>query len=369
MGFVVITVGLLAGFYYSCKIFSASKNITLKAGDKKEKIGVQDIAKVLKISASTVSRALNDHPRISKATKERVKQAAARLGYNPAVPELMNPEKTELVAVLIPSLESNFYRAIIDGIDKYLSEHNFQLFVFNTHGDNNKTESFFKNYRKFGISGIIYVVSDRNIAADIFSKVKSDALPVVTICEPEEDTGLSAVLPDIFAGVDKMVNYLKSINVKRVSLVLEDKNKPEDFNLTSVFGVVLEENEHKIELVSTLYFSRTDDRFAKEAERLLLDKNRPEAIVVKDAMAAAEVALLAEKTGVRIPDEMLLIGFGTNYKIDGFTSTLSMLKLPGYQMGYEAAELMFKQLTNPDTEKQSAILPVSFILKGSAIRL
>ena len=342
----------------------------MKAGDKKEKVGVQDIAKALNISASTVSRALNDHPRISKATKERVKQAAARLGYNPTVPELMNPEKTEMIAVLVPSLESNFYRAIIDGIDKYLTEHNFQLFVFNTHGNNTVAETFFKNYRKFGISGIVYVVSDRNIPATTFANIKNDSLPFVTICEPEEEPGSSTVLPDIFAGVDKMVKYLKSVHINRISLILENKNKPEDFHLASVFNMVLEEERGSIKTLDIHYLNRDDDRFIKEVEQLLTTgENVPEAVVVKDVLAATEVSKLAEKLGVKIPDDLLLIGIGTNYKVDGLTSALSMLKLPGYQMGYEAAALLFDQLTHSGAEKQSAILPVSFILKGSAIRL
>ena len=337
----------------------------MKAGDKKEKVGVQEIAKVLKVSASTVSRALNDHPRISKVTKERVRQAAERMGYNPRVPELMNPEKVEVVAVLVPSLESNFYRALVDGIDKYLSENKYQLFVYITHGDIDKVEAFFKSYRKYGISGIIYVISDRNISIDIFSKVKSDSLPFVTICEPDKEAGLSAVLPDIFAGVDKMVKYLRSVHISKISLVLEDEGKPEDFHLASVFEMVLEGGDEEL---SIYYHNRTDDRFIKDVENLL-SKGKPQAVIVKDALAAIEINLLSEKSGVKIPDELLLIGIGTNYNIDGLTTNLSLLKLPAYKMGYEAAELVFEQLVNPGAERRSAILPVSFILKGSAIRI
>jgi LacI family transcriptional regulator len=341
----------------------------LKGRTKKEKVGVQDIAKVLKISASTVSRALNDHPRISKETKERVKQAASRLGYNPGVPELMNPEKAEVIAVLVPSLERSLYREIIAGINRHLNETGYRLFVVDTQGSKDAVTSFFKTYRKFGISGIIHIVSDRTISTDAYSIIKSDTLPFVTVCEPEEETELCTVLPDMFQGVDKIVNYLKSLDVKNITLLLEDENKPEDYHLASTFEMVLETSANNNKGLSVYHFNKEDDRFMKEVETLLRNNNNTQAFIVKDTFSALEVLALTNRLGIRVPEDLLLVAIGTDYKLEGLTANLSLLKLPGQQMGYEAAELIFEQLKNPGMEKKSAIIPVSFILKGSAIRM
>ena len=341
----------------------------MKGKAKKEKVGVQDIAKVLKISASTVSRALNDHPRISKETKERVKQAAARLGYNPGVPELMNPEKAEVIAVLVPSLERSLYREIIAGINRYLNETGYRLFVVDMQDSKDAVISFFKTYRKFGISGIIHIVSDRTITADVYSNIKSDGLPFVTICEPDEETELSTVLPDMFQGVDKMVNYLKSLNVQNITLLLEDENKPEDFHLASTFEMVLETSANNNKGLSVYHFNKEDERFIKEVETLLSSSNNAQAVIVKDTFSALEVLALTNRLGIRVPEDLLLVAIGTDYKLEGLTANLSLLKLPGQQMGHEAAELIFEQLKHPGMEKKSAIIPVSFILKGSAIRM
>ena len=94
----------------------------MKTNNKNEKVRAQDIAKILKVSASTVSRALNDHPRISKETKERVKQVASRLGYFTGIPELMNLEKAEAVVVMVPSIDSNLYREVVSSEGKKLSD-------------------------------------------------------------------------------------------------------------------------------------------------------------------------------------------------------------------------------------------------------
>jgi len=261
----------------------------LKGKTKKEKVGVQDIAKVLKISASTVSRALNDHPRISKETKERVKQAAARLGYNPGVPELMNPEKTEVIAVLVPSLERSLYREITAGINHYLNEQGYRLFIIDTQDNEESINSFFKSYRKYGISGIIQIISNRTVTTDAYSIIESDGLPFVTICVPDEETGFSSVLPDMFQGVDKIVNYLKSLDVSNLTLLLEDENKPEDYHLASTFEMVLETAANSNSGLSVYHINRNDERFIKEVETLFNSNSKPHALLVKDTFSTLDV--------------------------------------------------------------------------------
>ncbi len=340
----------------------------MKAGKKKEKIGIQDIARELKISASTVSRALNDHPRISGKTKEKVKQAASHLGYHPGVPELMNPEKIEVVVVLVSSLGNSLYREIVSGITNFLNKNNYQTFVVDTKGDDKRACTFFKTYRKYGISGIIHLISNKNLPGDYYSVIQSDAMPLVTVFEPDTDTGMSSVLPDMFHGVFKIVKYLMALGVKNISLLLEDENKPEDFQLVTSFQMVLEMlNDSKI-LPVVEYVDRGGEAFAKKVAAILHRQKKPQSMLVKDILSAVEVSRLAEKMKIKIPEDLLLIAVGADeYPV--LTDNLSLLKLPGYDMGYEAAEILLEQIQNPETEKKTVIKPIDFILKGSAIRL
>ncbi len=336
---------------------------------KKEKVGVQDIARVLKISASTVSRALNDHPRISKETKDKVKRVAVRLGYNPGFQELMNPEKSEAVAVMIPSLENNLYREVVAGIENYLEEHNYQCFVIDTQNSELKTGEFFKNYRKYGISGIIHLISDRTLANNFYEGIKEDALPVVTICEPDFETGIRAVLPDVYQGFHKIAAYLKSLDIHRVSMIMENHNHPEDYQMVSSFETTMEVLEMDLSGFSVHYFQHRTQDFQTGIEQLLKQQSRPQALLVKDSLSALEVLTLAGRMNVKIPDDLLLIALGTDYKAEGLLSNMAMLKLPGFQVGTEAASLLFEQFANPEAESRKSILPVNFILKGTAIRI
>lgn len=341
----------------------------MKADKKKEKVRVQDIAKVLKISASTVSRALNDHPRISKETKDRVKMVASRLGYQTGLPQLMNPEKAEAVVVMLPSIESDLYREIVSGVSACFQENAFQTFVVDSNGDDQQAHAFFQSYKKYGISGIIHLISNRNLPEDFYALPQKDALPLVTICEPEVRTGVSSVLPDLFQGFFKIAQYLKSLGIQRMVLLLEDENKPEDFQILSSFQSALETLEISTSGLSVSYIGSQVEWSVNNIETLLTEKESPQLVLVKGANAAIEVMNMAERLGHHIPDKLLLIAMGVESGVPGFISNLSLLKIPAYEMGYSAAEMILDQIRHPQAGRKTEVKPVQFILKGSAIRV
>ncbi len=341
----------------------------MKSGTKKEKIGVQDIAEALNISASTVSRALNDHPRISTETKIRVKQTAARLGYNRKFPEEVTVQQGDVIALIVPSLDDDFYRGIAEGIGVFFKENGFHTFIVNTLNDKEYKKNFYNNFRKYGISGIVDVVSDKNVVPADFDIIKKEALPFVMVCEPDENTLFSVVLPDMYPGVQKIVDYLESLKIKSVALILEDKNRTEDYYILNSLKSAIDSTEReKIEL-SVHYPVFKGENFIKEVETILKKKNRPQVLLVKNIYHATEVLLLASRMGVDIPGDVLLIAVGVDNKTGALAPNLSLLKLPAYEMGYEAGKLLFYQIKNFDTEKKLSVLPSEFILKNSAIRI
>ena len=91
--------------------------------------------------------------------------------------------------------------------------------------------------------------------------------------------------------------------------------------------------------------------FAKSVREIIESDNRPDAVLVKDTLLAIDVFNIAGRSGVKIPDEMLLIGIGSNYMIENLTSNISLIKVPGFEIGTEAAELLFEQIKNPFAEK------------------
>ena len=342
----------------------------MKSPKKKEKVGIQDIAEYLNISASTVSRALNNHPRISKETKDTVMSAAIKLGYKPAIPELMAPEKAEAVAVLLPSVNNTLYREIITGINNFFKVRNYHTFIIDTDSNEEKEHLFFETHNKYGISGVIHLISNKNTNKDFYNPLISSKLPLVTICRPNLDINVSSILPDVYQGFEKVVNFFNSGGVNSALLILENQDNPLDSQLAVSFKEAVASGSNT-GLKTDIKFIEKQDyiEFGKSIKEILEDKNRPEALLVKDTLSAMEVYNIAEKSGVKIPEDILLIAIGSNYTVENLTSNLSIIKIPGNDMGTEAAELLYEQMTNPYAEKKSSIIPVNFILKTSSMRL
>jgi len=339
------------------------------ADNKKEKIGVQDIAKVLSISASTVSRALNDHPRISKDTKDKVRQVAKRLGYFPGIQEQATPQKAEMVVVLAPSLEYAFYREVIYGARDYLEKKNYDITIFDTRKNDQYVSGLFGKYKNFGISGIIHVVSDRSIPADFYSGLIDDAMPVVSVFEAECPSGISSVLPDMFKGVYQSVKYLQSIGVSRIALLLEHENCPVDHQIVSSFISAYESVSRNAEDISFFYTDMENKSIDRIVTEIIGHDERPEVIFVKNVTSTFEVVSHLQREGIDVPGDMMVITIDTVSGTKQLSGNMSLLKLPAYEMGYRAAEMLMAQIRNPKTDKKVSVIPANFILKGSAMRI
>jgi len=337
------------------------------ADNKKEKVGVQDIADILNISASTVSRALNDHPRISRDTKDKVWQVARRLGYFSGMPEYTPPEKSDAVAVLIPSLRSSFYREVIDGIEDYFDKKGFDVFIVNTRNDNGKAAGFFSKYKSYGISGVIHIVSDKT-GSDLYKVPMAEALPVVTVLEPDKNTGVSSVLPDLYHGIYNSLKHLFSIGSKNITLLLEDENCPLDNQIVNSFASAMESVFGSFEGLSVYYTGRNEKGLKNFTNAVLSAKNRPEAIFIKDIYSAFSVENDLGRAGIEVPDDVLLVTIDTASGAKQLRSNMSILKLPAYEMGYKAAGMLLARIKDPRLDKKVAVVPANFVLKGSAMR-
>src|SRR5262245_8417116 len=98
------------------------------------KVTIKDLARLLSLSTSTISRALNDHPDISDKVKERVKSAAQRFNYMPNLhARYFRKKHTGLIAVVLPELHRFFIPDLLKGIETEIENKNFSLIIFQSH--------------------------------------------------------------------------------------------------------------------------------------------------------------------------------------------------------------------------------------------
>ncbi len=341
----------------------------MKEEINKDKIGLTHIARELNVSVSTVSRALNNHPRISNRTKERVLRAATKLGYFPGIPELMTPEKTNAIAIVVPSIELCVNRKIIEGVTDEIEKEGYRAIIVNLNGDKTQESAFFKTFRKYGISGIIHVNSNRLLPVGFYAAIQKDNIPLVTLFDSVNDLNTWRVVPDMFKGVNRIVNHLKTNNTNKITLVLNDIDNPFDNHLVTTFEMVFDNLDLSANDLQVIYTGMDGRPLDKQIEMLPDNTKSNRVFIVKGMASALEIYTIAQKKGIAIPMEMMLIGIGSDCSLQNLTSGISTLKIPAFKMGTEAAKLLLSQINGNETLNRTVVIPADFILKQSAIRI
>ena len=141
---------------------------------KKKQPTIKDIAEELGIAFSTVSRALQDNPRIGLKTREKVWEVAKKLNYipNPAAMFLKN-NKTFSIGILIPSLNEEFFTQAISGVENVIEEMGFHSVIIQSRENFEREQTAIDTFLKMRIDGLIVSISGETKVFSHFKKLES----------------------------------------------------------------------------------------------------------------------------------------------------------------------------------------------------
>ncbi|HJW30092.1 MAG TPA: LacI family DNA-binding transcriptional regulator, partial [Saprospiraceae bacterium] len=182
------------------------------------KTTIKDLAKLLSLSPSTISRALNDHPDISDRVKDRVKSAASRFNYMPNLhARYFRKKHTGLIAVVLPELHRFFIPDLLKGIETEIEDKDFSLIIFQSHNSYKREIEIIKHCLSWVVEGVLISLADETTNLSHLDMLKdagihavmmdraldSDFFPSVTI--DDELTAYRATHELIKAGRKKIV--------------------------------------------------------------------------------------------------------------------------------------------------------------------
>lgn len=341
----------------------------MKKDDKTKSVGVQDIADKLKISASTVSRALNDHPKISKITKEKVLEAALKMGYNPSVPNLMIPDKNDIIGLVAPNLERTFYRRIMDGARDVLEKNGFNLIVFTTQKNPETIEKLQESCLKMNIRGIIYIVCSETNPLTVLENFHKNNMPCLLINHTQEDFPYTYVIPDIFQGVYDLTMHLIESGCRSIVLFAEDADDLIDATITDGFKSALA-GQNSGSSKRNVFFIPGENRqeILDQLKIMFTDSNPPDGLIASSPEIAFIILNFLNENGVRVPEDVLLAVIGEDQDPFFFKPSLSRLVLSGNNLGQIASGELLKQLKDINYQQRTVVLPVKFIIKNSTLK-
>jgi LacI family transcriptional regulator len=347
----------------------ANAYILKKPNQKKKNITVQDIANVVGISASSVSRALNDHPKISQTTKNKVWASAKELGYKSTVPAFMTPSKTKTICFLLPDLQSGLYRDAIATAQKIAKSKGYSVLIAASQNSPELEKMYIRSLIDQLVQGVIIVNTNADVNAKSFQIFRDENIPTVFINKSSSDSKSCEIIPDVSHGAYLAVSHFISMKCKNIAVFTGDLS--DIFYADMVNGYTDAMSESGLEMAATNVFSNCLSPLdIQNCLNELAKKNElPDAILAPNPNVSLAVVHWLKKHKKRVPEDLVLVSFSDGSDLSMVNFSLSIVAFSGTEIGQKAAEKLLQQIENDEISTEKIIVPAKFIIKASSLKI
>lgn len=320
------------------------------------KVTLSDIARKLNITAATVSRALNDHPAIKESTKKLVKEAARSLQYQPKkIASSLRLGKSNIIGVIIPSAEINFFGSVIHGIEKIANEKNYNVLIYQTNELYEYEKRGVQTFLQSQVDGVLASISKDTINFDHYSDIKRRGVPLILFDRAIDTLGVSSVVVDDYTGAFEATKHLILQGCKNIAHIAGQQHVHIFNQRLKGYADALKHHGFVVNDELIIYGKVSIESGRDCMQKLLSLQIIPDGIfAVEDftALGAIQAIKVANK---KIPDEIAIIGFANEPFGEYMSPSLSTVNQQTVLMGEEAAKIFFDGMIHKDHYKNNPI--------------
>ena len=328
---------------------------------------LRDVADRAQVHPSTVSRALNGSTRdlVNAATVRRILKVADELGYQPnSLARSLKTNRTMTVGMLIPDLTNPVFPPIVRGIEDGLADEGYTVVLANTDGDPAKERRLVEVMRGRKVDGLLLATALREYS--LLDGLVAARLPVVLVNRTSETPSVPSVTPDDHAGMGLAVRHLASLGHTRIAHVAGPQTMTTGLaryhSFLSWMQVVGLEPAPALVAFATSFREREG---AAACEELCARGDAFTAIVAANDLLALGCYDTLHARGMVVPDDVSVVGHNDMPFADNFGPPLTTVRIPHYEIGVKAAQLMLEALRKPAAAPAAVHLAPSFVLRAS----
>jgi len=335
-----------------------------------KEVTIYDIAEALSISPATVSRGLKDHPGLRKDTKKKILSMAQEMGYqHNSFASSLRRKNSKTIGVIIPRLDSYFMSTVISGMEKVANANGYNLIISQSQEQLKKeiasTSTLFNNR----VDGFLISLSSETKNIEHFDMILKKKIPLIffdrvieipqctSIIINNENAGYDATKHLIEQGCKEIIHITGSLNRN----VYEDRLK----------GYKKALAENNIPFNSELIFTDSlTDQTATEASQKILQMNKlPDGIFTANDISAVACIRELKKQGIKIPDDIAIVGFNNDPISRVIEPNLSTIYYPGNEMGEVAAFTLINALKSLSaTHLNTIVIKHELIVRESSLK-
>jgi LacI family transcriptional regulator len=324
-------------------------------------VGIKDIARECKVSATTVSRALNNSSEISKKTRELILKTCDERGYIPnssARSLILN--KTNMIGLLIPDITNQYYAYVSKGVSSYLEKIGYGLVLCNSDRNKENETRYIDFLSQRRVDGII-LIPVKPKAADYMKIIEH--VPLVMVDNYVNDLEISYVGNDNYAGARKIVSHMLRQGYRKIGVILGDESSSASNERLKAYKDVLMENN--IEIVDKLLLSSSatfEDGF--KLAKTLIDQKVDAIFAINDSVAMG-VMKYCHINNIQIPKDIGIAGYDDIEQAAMLPVPLTTIHQRKFQLGKIAAKILIDEINNNESAKQKIILQPELIIRKS----
>ncbi|MEH6309002.1 LacI family DNA-binding transcriptional regulator [Olivibacter sp. CPCC 100613] len=319
---------------------------------------IKDIARVLNVSFSTVSKALHGHPSIGATTKERVIATAKKLDYSPNRTAIQfKQQKSFTLGIIVPTLLDHFYTHAVSGFEKIASEAKYTVLIGQNNESLQREKELISAMQSNRIDGLLIAISKETNNIDHLRKLEHAGIPVIFFARKPINEVYSCVSSDVYHAAIEAIRLFVSRGHQRIGFI----NGPSHFStsrdrfLGYRDGLLKENIALDQSLIGESDF--TTGKTAQLVRNLLHQSSPPTALLLFKDYLMLDVMTCLRKEFSDQYTSIELIGYGALPLFSHFEHPpLASLKEQPYEIGVKAGSLLLKMVHNPKSIHQPQLI-------------
>jgi DNA-binding LacI/PurR family transcriptional regulator len=333
-------------------------------------VTIKDIAKLLGISKSTVSRALSEHSDVNAETRKKILEVAQQMNYQPNTIALnLKQQRTNTIGVMIPETMNRFFSKATAGIQRIANLAGYNIIICQSDESLLAEKNNLRSLIAARVDGILISVSEETASTDHFDALLQKKTPVVFFDRIVESLNTSNVITDNYEIALEGTEHLIEQGCKRIAWVSGPKHLYNSkYRLKGYVDALAKHNIRVDEqyIISSHFKGGNVEEYTNY---LLNLPNPPDGIFAINDYAAIEMIHLIKKRGLQVPKDIAILGFN-NERIGKFIEpALSTIDLSAYDLGAAAAEILIDQIKHAEHPIQKRLVKSSLIVRESSKRV
>jgi DNA-binding LacI/PurR family transcriptional regulator len=329
-------------------------------------VTIKDIAKMLGISKSTVSRALSEHSDVNAETRQRVLEIARKLNYAPnAIALNLKQQRTNTIGVIIPDTVNRFFAKAIGGIQRIANLAGYNVMICQSDESYVTEKNNLQSLIAAHVDGVIISVSSETDRTDHFDSLLQRNIPIVFFDRISENLQTSQVVTDNYEIAFEGTEHLISQGRKKIAIVTGPQNLYVSKHRFRGYVDALKKHNIPVRHEYIIHSNFHSGDIEAYTRQLIDLREPPDAVFGINDYAAIEMMHFFKKNGLRIPQDIAILGFNNEHICKFVDPPLSSIELSSYDLGTAAAELLFKQIKGTTRDPEKKLIKSRLVIRES----